>query len=61
MTGMWAPGAIGLVVGFIVLLACRDSPESIGYKPIEQIEVAKKVNIFQTCCFLNLVLQKLPC
>lgn len=41
--GMFAPGAIGLFVGVLVLFLCKDSPESIGYKPIESIEKAKKV------------------
>ncbi len=40
---MWAPGSIGLVVGVLVLFLCRDSPQSIGYPPIESIEKAKKV------------------
>ncbi len=39
---MWAPGAIGLVVGIAVLFLCRDSPESVGYPPIESVEKAKK-------------------
>ena len=41
---MWAPGAIGLTVGVLVLFLCKDSPESIGYPPIESIEKAKKVS-----------------
>jgi len=41
--GMWAPGSIGLVVGVLVLFLCRDSPQCIGYPPIESIEKAKKV------------------
>ena len=41
--GMWAPGAIGLVMGVLVLFLCKDSPESMGYPPIESIEKAKQV------------------
>ena len=33
--GMWAPGAVGLVVGALLLLVVRDSPESVGYPPVE--------------------------
>ena len=40
---MWAPGAIGLVMGVLVLFLCKDSPESMGYPPIESIEKAKTV------------------
>jgi hypothetical protein len=42
--GMWAPGIIGVVVGMLVLAFVRDSPEAIGYPPIEEIEVAKTKN-----------------
>jgi sugar phosphate permease len=42
---MWAPGAVGLTVGILLLLGVRDSPESVGYKPVEPVEKAKKV-----CC-----------
>lgn len=42
--GMWAPGIIGVVVGMLVLAFVRDSPEAIGYPPIEEIEVAKAKN-----------------
>ena len=41
---MWAPGIIGVVVGLAVLLFVRDSPEAVGYPPIESIEKAKKKN-----------------
>ena len=33
--GMWAPGAVGLVIGMMLLLTVRDSPEKIGYPPVE--------------------------
>ena len=44
---MWAPGAIGLVMGVLVLFLCKDSPESMGYPPIESIEKAKQVRMFE--------------
>lgn len=45
--GMWAPGIIGLVVGSIVLLTCRDKPEDLGFPPVEpdttvKVKVAEK-------------------
>jgi MFS transporter, OPA family, sugar phosphate sensor protein UhpC len=33
--GMWAPGAIGLVMGFLILAFVRDGPTSVGYPPVE--------------------------
>jgi len=33
--GMWAPGLVGLVMGVLILLAVRDSPESVGFPPVE--------------------------
>eukprot|EP00191_Tetraselmis_sp_GSL018_P003122 CAMPEP_0177601082 /NCGR_PEP_ID=MMETSP0419_2-20121207/14035_1 /TAXON_ID=582737 /ORGANISM="Tetraselmis sp., Strain GSL018" /LENGTH=525 /DNA_ID=CAMNT_0019094255 /DNA_START=772 /DNA_END=2349 /DNA_ORIENTATION=+ len=33
--GMWAPGAVGVVMGVLLLLTLRDSPESVGYPPVE--------------------------
>ncbi len=33
--GMWAPGLAGLVIGGYVLLACRDNPEAVGFRPVE--------------------------
>jgi sugar phosphate permease len=33
--GMWAPGIIGLVVGSIVLIGCKDKPEDLGFPPVE--------------------------
>ena len=41
---MWAPGIIGLVVGTIVLIGCKDKPEDLGFPPVEpatQKEVKK--------------------
>lgn len=38
--GLFAPGIVGLVMGFIILAGVRDSPEAIGYPPVEI--VAKK-------------------
>lgn len=40
--GMWAPGICGLVIGLLVLLAVRDSPEAIGYAPVEAAPAPKK-------------------
>lgn len=37
--GMWVPGIMGLVMGFVVLAAVRDDPPQIGYKPVENVEV----------------------
>lgn len=36
--GMWAPGAVGLVVGLALLVAVKDSPEKIGYPPVEIVK-----------------------
>ena len=36
--GMWAPGAVGLVVGLGLLIAVKDSPEKIGYPPVEIVK-----------------------
>lgn len=33
--GMFAPGIAGIVMGLLILLGVRDSPESVGYPPIE--------------------------
>lgn len=33
--GMWAPGIVGLVMGVLILFAVRDSPESLGFPPVE--------------------------
>ena len=33
--GMYAPGVVGIAVGVLILLIMKDSPESIGYPPIE--------------------------
>ena len=39
--GMWAPGLTGLVVGLILLFVVRDSPEQVGFPPVEVVEKAK--------------------
>ena len=39
--GMWAPGLVGLAVGVMLLLAVRDTPESVGFLPVEVVEAAK--------------------
>ena len=33
--GMWAPGLIGLAVGALVLIGCKDKPEDLGFSPVE--------------------------
>ena len=32
---MYAPGVVGIAVGVLILLIMKDSPESLGYPPIE--------------------------
>ena len=32
---MYAPGVVGIAVGLLILLIMKDSPESLGYPPIE--------------------------
>lgn len=39
--GMWAPGVIGLVIGSIVLMICKDKPEDLGFPPVEPAATAK--------------------
>ncbi|CAL8466766.1 g6302 [Coccomyxa elongata] len=39
--GMWAPGLTGLAVGLILLFVVRDSPEQVGFPPVELVEKAK--------------------
>ena len=39
--GLWAPGAIGLVVGSLILFAITDDPESGGFEPVESAPVKK--------------------
>ncbi|KAL3139964.1 hypothetical protein ABBQ38_004251 [Trebouxia sp. C0009 RCD-2024] len=40
--GMWAPGIVGLVVGLGLLFAVKDSPEKIGYPPVEIVKPKKQ-------------------
>ena len=40
--GMWAPGLTGLVVGIMLLLVVRDSPEAVGFPPVEVVAAAKQ-------------------
>ena len=39
--GMYAPGVVGIAVGLLILLIMKDSPESIGYPPIEPKKIPK--------------------
>ena len=41
--GLWAPGAIGLVVGALILFTITDDPESAGFEPVESAPVKKGV------------------
>lgn len=36
--GMWAPAAAGFIMGGFILLTVRDSPESVGYAPVERVD-----------------------
>ena len=36
------PGATGLVVGALLLLVVRDSPEAVGYPPVETVQAKPK-------------------
>jgi MFS transporter, OPA family, sugar phosphate sensor protein UhpC len=36
--GMWAPAVAGFIMGGFILLTVRDSPESVGYAPVERVE-----------------------
>lgn len=38
VAGMWAPGIVGIVVGLGLLIAVKDSPEKIGYPPVEIVK-----------------------
>jgi len=40
--GMWVPGLTGLVVGAGLLLLVRDSPEAVGYPPVETVQAKPK-------------------
>ena len=48
---MFAPGIVGVTVGLLILLTVRDSPEKIGYPPVEIVAKAKK----EVSCFLRTV------
>lgn len=38
---MYAPGVVGIAVGLLILIIMKDSPESIGYPPIEPKKTPK--------------------
>lgn len=42
--GMWAPGLVGVSIGLMLLFAVKDSPEAIGYPPVEIVKDKKKKN-----------------
>ena len=39
---MFAPGFVGLAMGSLILLGVRDSPQSVGYLPVEKVKTAPK-------------------
>lgn len=41
--GMWIPGMLGLVMGVYVLLTTADSPEKLGFPPVEKPKVEEAV------------------
>ena len=45
--GMWAPGIVGVVIGLLLLVVVKDSPEKIGYPPVEIVK-PNKVPYMQT-------------
>ena len=45
--GMWAPGIVGVVIGLLLLVVVKDSPEKIGYPPVEIVK-PNKVQYVQT-------------
>jgi len=51
---MYAPGIVGIAVGLLILLVMKDSPESIGYPPIEP----KKTHAGKPCRRLKLHLSR---
>ena len=54
---MWAPGIVGVSIGLMLLIAVKDSPEAIGYPPVEIVK-DKKVQLDMTlvsCCACILI------
>ena len=47
---MYAPGAVGIAVGLLILILMKDSPESIGYPPIEPKKSPKGVTPLTLHC-----------
>lgn len=41
---MWAPGLVGVTIGLLLLFVVRDSPEQLGYPPVEVVAVKKKAD-----------------
>lgn len=41
---MFAPGIVGVVMGLLILVGVRDSPESAGYLPVEVVKEKKKAD-----------------
>ena len=40
--GLWAPGTIGVIMGLLILIGVKDSPESVGFDPVEAKEAVAK-------------------
>jgi sugar phosphate permease len=40
--GMWAPGLVGVTIGLLLLFAVRDSPEQVGFPPVEVVAPKQK-------------------
>ena len=38
--GMWVPGIIGVVLGVVILLGLKESPEAAGFPPVEEASAA---------------------
>lgn len=36
---MFAPGIVGLAMGLLIIAGVKDSPESVGYPPVETASV----------------------
>jgi MFS transporter, OPA family, sugar phosphate sensor protein UhpC len=37
--GLFAPGIIGIIMGLMIIIGVKDSPESAGYDPVEKKEI----------------------
>eukprot|EP00216_Chloropicon_sp_CCMP2111_P003922 CAMPEP_0198240332 /NCGR_PEP_ID=MMETSP1446-20131203/5482_1 /TAXON_ID=1461542 ORGANISM="Unidentified sp, Strain CCMP2111" /NCGR_SAMPLE_ID=MMETSP1446 /ASSEMBLY_ACC=CAM_ASM_001112 /LENGTH=494 /DNA_ID=CAMNT_0043923051 /DNA_START=55 /DNA_END=1539 /DNA_ORIENTATION=+ len=58
--GMWAPGIIGTIVGAVLFVGIKEKPESAGFDPVEDTEVAatgenEKKESIRTILFENVL------